>query len=153
MICTKERINSLSNRIVHNKQKAMSLIEIMLVFTIVAAILVGIIQLAKTLQNRQKVNNTKTLLRAVSSAVETFKIDLNRFPTKIDELVNAPGDANERRRWQGPYVAQEMVKDGTLRDEWGNELEYRLDQAKNTFEVFSWGKEGQGSDIGNIFAD
>jgi general secretion pathway protein G len=159
MVQTIKHINkylqSFSNlkKIVRHKRLGMTLIEIMLVFTIVAGILVGVIQLAKTLQSRQKVNNTKTLIRTVSSGVETFKIDLGRFPTKLDELVNPPADSNERRRWQGPYVAQEMIKEGAIRDDWGTELEYKFDGAKNNFEVFSWGKDGQGSEVGNIFAD
>jgi general secretion pathway protein G len=136
-----------------SKRPGYSLLEIMIVIGIIASLLVGVIQLAKTLSDRSKVEKVKTLLRAVKSGVDQFKIDLGKYPTKIDELVQPPSDAQDRRRWQGPYVPSEFAKDGSIKDEYGNDIEYKVDNAKNTFEVFSWGKNGAGSDTGNIFVD
>jgi general secretion pathway protein G len=136
-----------------NKRAGYSILEIMIVIGIIASLLVGVIQLAKTLSDRSKVEKVKTLLRAVKSGVDQFKIDLGKYPAKIDELVQPPSDAQDRRRWQGPYVPAEFAKDGSIKDEYGNDIEYKVDNAKNTFEVFSWGKNGVGSDTGNIFID
>jgi general secretion pathway protein G len=135
------------------KRAGFGLIEIMISLSIIAGLIVGVMQTAKYLNERSKNNNTKNILRAVQNGVNQYKMDLGKYPQKIDNLVNPPSDSAERRRWQGPYVPVEYAREGTIRDDYGNEVEYKIDTAKNTFEVFSWGKEGAGSDVGNIFAD
>jgi len=135
------------------KKNGFGLIEIMISLTIIAGLILGVMQLAKFLNERSKKNNTQTILRAIQNGITQFKMDLGKFPAKVEDLVNPPSDTNDRRRWQGPYVPVEYNKEGTIRDDYGNEIEYKVDNTKNTFEVFSWGKEGPGSDVGNIFAD
>ena len=140
------------NLLLH-KKCGYSLLEIMIVIGIIATLLVGVIQLARTLNERAKVERVKTVLRTTKSGIDQFKIDIGKYPSKVEELVQPPSDAQDRRRWQGPYVPSEYSRDGSIKDEWGNDIEYRLDNAKNTFEVFAWGKNGVGSDVGNIFID
>jgi len=140
-------------RLLCSKQSGMSLLEIMLVIAIVAAILVGVIQLARVVNDRMKVENTKTALRSIKAGIDQYKVDIGKYPSKIEEIAVPPADSNDRRRWQGPYVQADLIRDGTIKDTYGNEIQYRYDQSANTFEVFSWGKNGQGADVGNIFID
>ncbi len=147
-------MNITLKKFVRRSNKGYSLIEIMLGMAIVSAILVAAIQLARTINDRMKVESTKSILRAAKAGADQYKIDLGHYPAKIEELVTPPSDANDRRRWQGPYgVSAEQAKDGVLRDSYGNEIQYKYDSTKQTVELFSWGKGGEGSDVGNIFVD
>lgn len=143
----KKRINFFSSK------RGLSLLELMLYIGITGVMIAGMIQLFKTLNTKSKLSSTKTLVQMTKGGVDQFKIDLGRYPNKLEELLVAPSDGTERRRWQGPYVSEEYVKAGSIKDPFGNELEYKYDQAKQSVEVFSYGKESVGSDVGNVVAD
>jgi type II secretory pathway pseudopilin PulG len=136
------------------REKAMSLIELMLVMTLVLGAMVGLFQLYKTIKANQKKSATKTFIAQIQNGVEQFKNDIGRFPTKLEELVVPPSDQNEKRRWNSDgYADKKSLDEGSIKDDYGNELEYRFDKAKNSFEIFSWGEKGVGSETGQIFAE
>lgn len=132
----------------------MSLIELMLVMTLVLGAMVGLFQLYKTIKANQKKSSTKTFIAQIQNGVEQFKNDIGRFPTKLEELVVPPSDQNEKRRWNSDgYADKKSLDEGSIKDDYGNELEYRFDKSKNSFEIFSWGEKGVGSETGQIFAE
>ncbi len=136
------------------REKAMSLIELMLVMTLVLGAMVGLFQLYKTIKANQKKSATKTFIAQIQNGIEQFKNDIGRFPTKLEELVVPPSDQNEKRRWNSDgYADKKSLDEGSIKDDYGNELEYRFDKAKNSFEIFSWGEKGVGSETGQIFAE
>lgn len=136
------------------REKAMSLIELMLVMTLVLGAMVGLFQLYKTIKSNQKKSATKTFIAQIQNGVEQFKNDIGRFPTRLEELVVPPSDQNEKRRWNSDgYADKKSLDEGSIKDDYGNELEYRFDKAKNSFEIFSWGEKGVGSETGQIFAE
>lgn len=136
------------------REKAMSLIELMLVMTLVLGAMVGLFQLYKTIKANQKKSATKTFIAQIQNGIEQFKNDIGRFPTKLEESVVPPSDQNEKRRWNSDgYADKKSLDEGSIKDDYGNELEYRFDKAKNSFEIFSWGEKGVGSETGQIFAE
>ena len=129
-----------------------SILEIMLVIGIIAALLAGVLQLFRTLTERQRYQQAKTLVQTIDNAIKLYQTDTGRYPNKIDEILTPPSDAKIRLRWQGPYVAEEAFPSGVIKDPYGNEIEYKFDTGKNSYELFSWGKGGSGSDVGRIYA-
>jgi len=144
-------MNCLRRRVLRYCKPGMSLIEIMLVMTIVAALIGGVIMLAKTLQERARVSKTRTIVQAVHSGVEQYKIDIGKYPERLIVLVEPPADQQDRRRWQGPYVPERYASAGAIRDDYSTELEYKFDAATQNYELFSWGKGRAGSEHGHIF--
>ena len=136
-----------------NRHSGMSLLEIMLYITIAVGLIAAVMQTYKTLQEKTKKQETQNLVRTVKAGIDSFKVDIGRYPTKIDELINPPSDQNERRRWQDGYVPKESIRDGSVKDGYGNDLEYSYDPKINSYEIRSWGKNGPGSETGWIFAD
>ncbi len=139
--------------ILKNKNQGMSLIEIMLVFTVIMAMLVGIFQLYKVIQANQKKSATKSLIVQVKNGIEQFKNDVGRYPTKLDELVSGPTDTQEKRRWSEEAIDKKNIVDGTIKDTYGNEIVYTFDKSKNNFDLYSWGPKGVGSESDQIFAE
>ena len=140
--------------ILKKRNLGMSLIEIMLVFTVVMAMLVGIFQLYKSIQANQKKSAAKSLVVQIQGAIEQFKNDIGRYPLKLEELVNGPTDNQEWKRWSSENgIHKSHIVDGTIKDPYGNEISYEFDKSKNQFEVKSWGPKGVGSESDQIFAD
>jgi type II secretion system protein G len=139
--------------ILKKRNQGMSLIEIMLVFTVIMAMLVGVFQLYKTIQASQKKSATKSLIAQVKNGIEQFKNDVGRYPSKLEELVTGPSDAQEKRRWSEEAIDKKNFIDGTIKDTYGNEIVYTFDKSKNTFDLYSWGPKGVGSESDQIFVE
>jgi general secretion pathway protein G len=142
------RKNMLS--ILKKRNPGMSLIEIMLVFTVIMVMLVGVFQLFKKIQSSQKKSATQSLLAQVQNGVEQFKNDIGRYPQKLEELATGPSDAQEKRRWSEDYIERKSVIDGTVKDVYGNELVYSFDKSKNSYDLYSWGPKGVGAESDQI---
>ena len=135
------------------RMPGMSLIEIMLVGTLVIAAMVGVFQLYKTLKAKSQKQETENLVKIVKQGVESFMIDVGRFPQSLKELVEGPSNKDERSRWQPTgYAPEKSIVDGGILDSYGNELDYATEGAKK-FKLKSWGPLGVGSDVGHIYAD
>ena len=51
--------------------------------------------------------------------ISTFRIDMGRYPTEIEELVNSPSD-DEDNKWSGPYLEK------VPKDPWGSEYKINV---------------------------
>ncbi len=98
---------------------------------------------------KSEVTVAKAQLEGLSKAVDTFRIDVGRFPT-VDEGLHAlwikPGNAPG---WNGPY----LKKDVPL-DPWGRPYIYKIGDAASPsgvvtdYQIISLGKDGQSGGSG-----
>lgn len=76
----------------------------------------------------------------ISSAIDTFRMDLGRYPESLEELTKKPDDEEEAKKWNGPYL-----KDAAdLKDPWGREYQYKSpgDVNTETYDLWSTGPKG-----------
>jgi len=89
---------------------------------------------------RAKVTTTKTSLKILHSAVNTFKMDTGRYPTDEEQLlilVEDPGDEG----WEpdGYLETLEVPRDG-----WKNDFFLEIQPASGKpFVIISWGADGE----------
>src|SRR5262245_59825689 len=120
--------------IVHAKQKRVAartsgftLIEVLLVIVIILMLAGALVVFVLPQQEGAEKNTTKLLLQNVETALDTYRLNMGRYPTSeqgLDALVTKPTFENERQgdKWNGPYL-----KPGTkLEDAWGNKIKYEL---------------------------
>lgn len=133
-----------------------TLIEILLVIVILLLLASALVVFLLPQQEGAEKNTTKLLLSQVATALDTYRLNLGRYPTEQDGGLNAlmtkPNYENQRmgEKWQGPYL-----KPGTkLEDPWGNPLRYEaVDKTMTTtddktktalpYKLFSLGPDGQ----------
>lgn len=122
-------------------ERGYSLLEVLIVLTIIALIaaLVGPRLMAQL--DRSKVTAARVQVRAIASAIETMRLDLGRYPTNEEGigLLNAPPQGGDADLWRGPYLDAE-----TPMDPWGAPYVYEAPQAD--FErprVASLGSDGE----------
>jgi general secretion pathway protein G len=128
----KKILRSLTSRSQINTESGFSLIELLIVMVILGmlASLVGPKMFGKLGMAKQK--TAKTQIEMLMTALDSYRLDIGKYPTGLDALVeNSGGD-----KWQGPYLAKGLPK-----DPWDNEYEYFYNEGEPY--ILSYGADGQ----------
>jgi general secretion pathway protein G len=90
-----------ANRAARWTAGAFTLVELLLVLTILA-ILAGIV-LPKMTGNTERARQTAahTQIAALSTALDAYEVDVGTYPRQLQDLVVKPRDAQS---WRGPYL-------------------------------------------------
>jgi general secretion pathway protein G len=136
------------------RQSGFTLIEVLLVIVIILMLAGALVVFVLPQQEGAEKNTTKLMLQNVETALDTYRLNMGRYPTTeqgLDALITKPTFENEKQgeKWNGPYL-----KPGTkLEDPWGNKIRYEVADAtiaddtasKNAprYKLFSVGPDGQ----------
>jgi general secretion pathway protein G len=137
-------VNSLRSR-----QAGFTLLEILVVLTIIALVAAFVGPRLMAQLDRSKVTAAKVQIRSLTSSLETMRLDLGRYPTDREGLallVEAPAAATEDGAlWQGPYLETDVPQ-----DPWGRPYVYRAPAtAEGRPLVISLGADGVEGGTGN----
>jgi general secretion pathway protein G len=116
-----------------------SLIELMVVIAIMGllATVVAVNLMGQTY--KAKVVKVQADFDAMKKAVDLFKLNVGRYPSKIDDLWTAPGGA---KGWNGPYI------DPDPKDPWGNSYRYDAPIGGGKPKLTCYGEDGAPSGTG-----
>lgn len=125
-----------------NSQRGFTLIE-MLVVLVIIGMLAGLV--GPKLFGRvdsSKVKTAEVQIKMFKGSLETFRLDVGRFPTQAEGLLvlnMAPTDDQARAHWHGPYLDQDVPL-----DPWGHPYVYSLPGANGQpFALYSFGGDGK----------
>ena len=119
------------------KQTGFSLIELLVVLTIIA--LLGAVvgpQVMKHLGGA-KSDTTRMQIADLGAALDLYYLDNGRYPDSqegLGALVDAPADAD---RWNGPYLKKKTVP----QDAWGNDYHYDSPGENGGYDLYSYGAD------------
>lgn len=89
-----------------------------------------------------KVQTAQAQIKMFKGSLETFRLDVGRFPTQAEGLAalnQAPTEERAKARWRGPYLDQDLP-----RDPWDNAYVYSLPGANGQpFALYSLGADGK----------
>lgn len=124
------------------QMKGFTLIE-MLVVIVLIGLLVGLV--GPKLFGRvdsSKVQTAAAQIKMFKGSLETYRLDVGRFPTPaegLNALAQAPAEDRARAKWRGPYLDQEIPL-----DPWGNPYVYSVPGANGQpFSLYSLGADGK----------
>jgi general secretion pathway protein G len=114
-----------------------TLIELLVVMVIIGllAALVGPRFIRQ--EEKAKIKAAKAQIELLSTALDTFRLDVGRYPTTeegLEALRTKPGGLE---RWDGPY----LKKDVPL-DPWGKAYAYKSPGEHGPFDIVSYGADG-----------
>jgi general secretion pathway protein G len=75
---------------------------------------------------------------AFESALDSFRLDIGRYPTTEEGLNALLINPNNLQKWNGPYLKKEAPL-----DPWQNPYIYRFPGASKEFDIISYGRDSQ----------
>jgi len=118
-----------------------TLIELMVVLLILVLLAAIAAPRVTHYLEKAKVEAAKVQVEALSAAVDSFHLDMGRFPSNdegLKALLERPSDGE---KWDGPYVK----KRDSLTDPWGQAYRYRFPGQHGDYDVFTAGTNDGGS--------
>jgi general secretion pathway protein G len=132
------RVASESRRRRRKSQAGFTLVEILVVITIIGLIMALVGPRVLNYLGESKSKAAKIQIESFSSALDLYFLDLGRYPSSSEGLAaltrgnNAPG-------WNGPYLRGGVVPN----DPWGHGYVYRSPADRAPYEIISLGSDGQ----------
>jgi general secretion pathway protein G len=129
-------------------QQGFTLVEMLVVITIIGLIMGLIGPRVLNYLSESKVKAAKIQLQSFGSALDLFYLDAGRFPSTAEGLTALVQRTPGIVAWNGPYL-----KGGNVpKDPWNNPYVYRAPGERSAYEIMSYGADGQEGGTG-IAAD
>ena len=120
-------------------EEGFTLVEMLVVITIIGLIMGLIGPRVLNYLNESKVKAARIQLQSFSSALDLFYLDAGRYPSTAEGLSalvqRAPGVA----AWNGPYLKGGNVPN----DPWNHPYVYRAPGERGPYDIMSYGSDGQ----------
>ena len=119
------------------KSSGFTLIELLVVMVIIGllAALVGPRFIRQ--EEKAKIKATKAQIELLGTALDTFRLDVGRYPSTqegLEALRTKPGGLE---RWDGPYLKKDLPL-----DPWGKAYAYKSPGEHGAFDIVSYGADG-----------
>lgn len=88
-------------------------------------------------------------IEELATALETYRLELDRYPTSDEGLQALVARPAGEARWNGPYLRKPVVP----KDPWGRDYRYRHPGEHGAFDLYSFGAddreggEGENADV------
>jgi general secretion pathway protein G len=120
-------------------ERGFTLVEILVVITIIGLIMALVGPRVLNYLSESKVKAAKIQIQSFSSALDLFYLDTGRDPSRAEGLGALVQPAGGTASWNGPYL-----KGGNVPlDPWGKAYVYRSPGQHGAYDVVSLGSDGQ----------
>ncbi len=130
------------------KQKmrsAFTLVELLVVIVIIALLSSLVAPKIFGKLDDAKVKTAYAQMQMLSSALDTFKLDVGRYPTTQEGLKVLWVKDSDIKGWNGPYLPKKVDKDS-----WGDPYIYKFPGSdKNDYDLLTYGADGKEGGSGN----
>ena len=120
------------------RTRGFTLVEMMVVIVIIGILAGVVITQLSGRADRAKAEATRALISQISGALDLYKLDHNKYPARIEDLVTQPPDVDGKKYPAGGYL-KKYPKDG-----WDKDFIYRVPGTRGQpYDVISLGEDGR----------
>jgi general secretion pathway protein G len=129
-----------------NRRRGFTLIELIVVILILAILAALIVPRVTGRTDDAKRAKAASDITALGNALNTFRLDIGRYPTTEEGLQSLRQQPNDADGWKGPYLQKPIPP-----DPWGNEYiyEYPGSGGDDSYALSSYGQDGAPGGDGN----
>jgi len=120
-------------------ERGFTLVEILVVITIIGLIMGLVGPRVLNYLTESKAKAAKIQIESFSSALDLYFLDNGRYPSSSEGLVALVQRPGSVMSWNGPYLKGAVVPN----DPWGNAYIYRSPGEHGTYDIMSYGSDGQ----------
>jgi general secretion pathway protein G len=120
------------------RSQGFTLLELLVVMVIIGLLAAYVAPRYFAQVGKSEVRSAQAQVAALRSALDTYRLDLGRYPTTeqgLNALLVRPQGA---ARWNGPYLQKAVPP-----DPWGKPYQYKSPGEHGDFDLYSFGQDGQ----------
>ena len=121
------------------RQRGFTLVEILVVITIIGLIMSLVGPRVLNYLSKSKVKAARIQIQSFSSALDLLYLDTGRYPSTAEGLNVLVKPAGGMANWNGPYLKGGVIPS----DPWGKPYNYRSPAERSPYEIVSYGSDGQ----------
>ena len=133
-----------SRRSRRKREGGFTLVEMLVVITIIALIMSLVGPRVLNYLSESKVKAAKIQIQSFTSALDLMYLDTGRYPSSAEGLDSLVKPANGMTGWNGPYLKGGAVPT----DPWGKPYLYKSPGEHGAYDVVSLGADGREGGVG-----
>jgi general secretion pathway protein G len=118
-------------------RRGFTLVELLVVLVILGLIASVAAPQAMRYLGGAKQDAARLQLGGVATALDLYRLDVGRYPTREEGLAALTAAPSGVERWNGPYLR----RPDQLQDPWGRPWRYRVPGERASFDLFSLGAD------------
>ncbi len=124
--------------------RAFTLLEVLMVVVIIGLLAAFIVPQLFGTEEKTKIKLADAAIKSGLSSIDRYRLDMGHYPRSEDggltALIEKPRDEQEAKKWAGPYLKPEGLK-----DPWGNDYVYEFPgrYSEGSYDLSSAGPDGQ----------
>lgn len=113
-----------------------TLVELVVVMIIIGLLATLVAPQFIRREEKARITTAKAQIELLSTALDTFRLDVGRYPTTEEGLASLRQRPVTVERWDGPYLKKEVPV-----DPWGTPYVYRSPGEHGSFDIISYGAD------------